>query len=112
MAAKSGGAPPAKKHKTEDQKTQNDMTTYFKRLVDGKVVKATPEQIEQATLGLKMVKEGGLTKEQKMEFCECFKTNKGKGNSNWVKDFHATLQISKVENDRVMENYFTRTSES
>ena len=109
-AAKTAGAPPAKKLKTDEAKQHNDMSTYFTRITTGKVVKATPEMIEQATLGLQMLKKGTMTKEQKVEFTELFKENKGQKNNNWVKEFKAQLTIAKTECDRVLENYCTRTS--
>jgi len=98
--------PPTKKSKTEEQKVHNDMSTFFKRCVDGKRVKATADEKEQAKIGLDLLR-SKMSQEKKHEFIEAFKTNKGKA-MNWVKEFAASLTTRTSENDRALENYYTR----
>lgn len=91
-----------------DQRQVNDAHTFFKRIADGKVKKATPEQVEQCKAGLEMFK--GLSKSEKMEFAKRVEDTKATKAFGWVKEFKTSLNVTKTELHKSKENYYTRTS--
>tara|TARA_B110000196_G_C20870557_1_gene531820 strand:- start:227 stop:700 length:474 start_codon:yes stop_codon:yes gene_type:complete len=99
-----------KRTHSDESKSINDTQTFFKRIADGKKKSATPEQIQDAQVGFDLLTSGGLTREQKFEFAQKLQTTKSTKNYQWVREFHASIQVTKEEKEGVLENYYTRTS--
>ena len=108
-AAKSQPAGTKRTH-SDESKSINDTQTFFKRIADGKKKSATPDQIQDAQVGFDLLTSGGLTREQKFEFAQKLQTTKSTKNYQWVREFHASIQVTKEEKEGVLENYYTRTS--
>lgn len=107
----SDGESEAKKRRTftpEEQQTHN-AHTLMKRIAEGKVVKASAENIADAKIALDVYK--GLTKEDRLEFAKKVEASKGSKQYNWVRTFAETLRAQKRTTEGVIENYYTRTHE-
>ncbi len=87
---------------------RSQCTHYFSRIVEGKVEKATSEEIEQAKLALATMKK--LDETGKLDFAKAFYSNKCSKNFGFVKDYSERVIASKTVTEKIEENYMTRTS--
>ena len=104
-----GGEPPEKKfkyNKNEDQKNQSDCSTYFKRVAQGKMVRASPLDIEVAKNALREFT--SLQPVQKTAFAAKFAETKKSKDFSWTRDYKETLTASDKETKTYKQNHYTR----
>ena len=79
---------------------------YFNRVADGKVQKATPEEIAQAKEALSTM--AGLPRSDQDSFAKSFFCSRHTKNFGFVKDYTEKVQASKQVTQAINENYLTR----
>ena len=79
---------------------------YFHRVADGKVKKATPQDIAQAKEALQTM--AGLPKCDQDSFAKSFFSSKSNKNFGFIKDYTEKVQASKQVKQSINENHFTR----
>ena len=112
-AAKSTGAPPAEPEPksarvyTEEERSVHNAITHMKRVAEGKVAKASDENVKDAKAAVELYK-GFFSKEEKLEFAKKVEGSKASKNYSWVRTFKETMKTRKTESSGVIENYYTR----
>ena len=86
----------------------NDCKTFFTRMAKGFYKKASAQEKKDAQDALDTYQE--LEDDEKKDFVQAFKTNKGSKNFGWVKDFSDRLASRKTTKEEVLEKYMTRIS--
>ena len=104
-----GTAPVAAKSKAakSDGQVANDAQTYFRRLAQGQVAKATDEQRAEAKTALEV--SGILNREEKVQFAKKLQDTKATKNFGWVKDFKQSISRDQIDKNKVVSKYSTRT---
>ncbi len=87
---------------------QNDLVTYFGRVQKGQLKKVSGENDKKAAAEA-MTLFKTLGEDQKLDFFQKWKENKGKG-WVWVRTFEDTLKKTSVTEEGMEANYMTRTS--
>ena len=111
-AAKAGpiteqlGCPPGKRVKT-DMTRVNDARTILNRTVSGSMKNASQAQIENAHVGLDILKT--CSKDEKLAFAMKMEQTKGNKSFAWVRDFRESMKSTTVTKEVVLEIYYTRT---
>ncbi len=108
-AAKSAGAPPAKKPRNSDAAAINKAQTWCNRVASGQAKSASGEQIEAAEVGQELLRRGNMCDEQKKDFAHKMAESCKTKTYGWVKTFQSSWKVSRKETEEVTQNYFTRT---
>ncbi len=108
-AAKSAGAPPAKKARNSDAAAINKAQTWCNRVASGQAKSASGEQIEAAKVGQELLRRGNMCDEQKKDFAHKMAESCKTKTYGWVKTFQSSWKVSRKETEEVTQNYFTRT---
>ena len=87
---------------------QNDLVTYFARVQKGHIKKVSSEGDKKAAAQAQTLFKT-LGEDQKLDFFQKWKENKGKG-WVWVRTFEDTLKKTSVTEEGMEANYMTRTS--
>ena len=99
----------AKKARTysEEEKSIHNAHTLIKRIADGRVAKATGEQVGECKEALQIYE--GLSREDRGEFAKKVELSKKDKNFKWVRTFKESLKFKKQISQGTKENYYTRT---
>ena len=91
-----------------DLQEQNAAQTYFRRLAQGQVAKASDAMVCDAKAGLEVY--NTLNREEKTIFAKKLQDTKASKNFGWVKDFKQSLSRDRVDKNKVIAKYMTRKS--
>ena len=90
-----------------DGQIKSQCLNYFNRVKEGKVAKATEEQIQEATQAVQTMNK--LPDKEKLDFAKAFFSAKQTKDFGFLKDYNEKVTAKKVEHEQVNENYYTRT---
>ena len=90
-----------------DGQLKSQCKTYFKNVSEGKVAKATEEQVQEATQAVQTMNQ--LPDKEKLDFAKAFFSAKQTKDFGFLKDYVEKVTARKQEHEQVKENYFTRT---
>ena len=90
-----------------DGQLKSQCKNYFKSVSEGKVAKATEEQVKEATQAVQTMNQ--LPDEEKVNFAKAFFSAKQTKDFGFLKDYVEKVTAKKVEKEVVLENYFART---
>ena len=107
LAADADPATKKQRTYTPEEKQTHNAHTLMKRMAEGKVAKASAENVADAKIALDVYK--GLTKDDRLEFAKKVEASKGTKQYNWVRTFTESLRAQKRIAEGVIENYYTRT---
>lgn len=106
--AAKAAAQPAKRQKTGETRTLNDAHTAVKRVADGKVARATDQQIQDAKAGVEMFRTP--SRQGTFEFTKMVEHTKGSKNLEWMRKFWQNLTSTNTTKEGANQKYYTRTS--
>ena len=92
---------------SEEEKRIHNAHTLMKRIADGKVAKATEEQVGECKEALQIYE--GLSREDRGEFAKKVELSKKDKNFKWVRTFKESFKFKKQISQGTKENYYTRT---
>ena len=92
---------------SEEEKRIHNAHTHIERVAEGKVAKATEEQVGECKEALQIYE--GLSREDRREFAKKVELSKKDKNFKWVRTFKESLKFKKQISQGTKENYYTRT---
>ena len=98
--------PDAKKPYTDGQ-LKSQCLNYFTRVQNGQVAKATDEQKAEARDAVATMQK--LGDKDKVDFAKAFFSAKQTKDFGFLKDYNQKIGAKRLDGEKVLENYFTRT---